>query len=124
MTPQWRASVQSPRVAGHGYPTYSHGVSTPLADGVGLRLTQFGTWLLSWLVRGGLLRSGVPLAGLLHRGAVLVGDNSYYDTLLQYAQNGIALPAEHADRAFDRARLRVTAQAATAREAAKAGAVA
>jgi nitrite reductase (NADH) large subunit len=25
-------------------------------------------------------------------GAVLVGDNSYYDTLLQYAQNGIALP--------------------------------
>ena len=29
-------------------------------------------------------------------GAVLVGDNSYYDTLLQYAQNGIALPAEPA----------------------------
>ncbi|KZX51869.1 Nitrite reductase [NAD(P)H] [Stutzerimonas frequens] len=27
-------------------------------------------------------------------GAVLVGDNSYYDTLLQYAQNGIKLPAE------------------------------
>ncbi|MFK3969439.1 nitrite reductase large subunit NirB [Pseudomonas sp. NPDC087358] len=27
-------------------------------------------------------------------GAVLVGDNSYYDTLLQYAQNGIALPAD------------------------------
>ncbi|ATB64423.1 nitrite reductase large subunit NirB [Pseudomonas mosselii] len=26
-------------------------------------------------------------------GAVLVGDNSYYDTLLQYTQNGIALPA-------------------------------
>lgn len=25
-------------------------------------------------------------------GAVLVGDNSYYDTLLQYAQNGITLP--------------------------------
>lgn len=40
--------------------------------GVGLRVTQFGTWLLSWLVRGGLLRSGVPLAALLHRGAVLV----------------------------------------------------
>src|SRR5450830_780904 len=29
-------------------------------------------------------------------GAVLVGDNSYYDTLLQYMQNGIALPAEPA----------------------------
>ncbi|MEK1943477.1 MAG: nitrite reductase large subunit NirB [Pseudomonas sp.] len=27
-------------------------------------------------------------------GAVLVGDNSYYDTLLQYVQNGIALPAD------------------------------
>ena len=29
-------------------------------------------------------------------GAVLVGDNSYYDTLLQYAQNGITLPADPA----------------------------
>ena len=29
-------------------------------------------------------------------GAVLVGDNSYYDTLLQYMQNSIALPAEPA----------------------------
>jgi len=29
-------------------------------------------------------------------GAVLVGDNSYYDTLLQYVQNGIALPADPA----------------------------
>src|SRR5690606_28222761 len=27
-------------------------------------------------------------------GAVLVGDNSYYDTLLQYAQNGIKLPED------------------------------
>ncbi|SFC63538.1 nitrite reductase (NADH) large subunit [Pseudomonas citronellolis] len=27
-------------------------------------------------------------------GAVLVGDNSYYDTLLQYVQNGIPLPAD------------------------------
>lgn len=29
-------------------------------------------------------------------GAVLVGDNSYYDTLLQYVQNAIALPADPA----------------------------
>ncbi|KTT49040.1 nitrite reductase [Pseudomonas oryzihabitans] len=29
-------------------------------------------------------------------GAVLVGDNSYYDTLLQYAQNGIPLPQDPA----------------------------
>lgn len=29
-------------------------------------------------------------------GAVLVGDNSYYDGLLQYAQNGIRLPADPA----------------------------
>lgn len=27
-------------------------------------------------------------------GAVLIGDNSYYDTLLQYAQNGIKLPLD------------------------------
>lgn len=29
-------------------------------------------------------------------GAVLVGDNSYYDTLLQYVQNGLAAPADPA----------------------------
>lgn len=29
-------------------------------------------------------------------GAVLVGDNRYYDTLLQYVQNAIALPADPA----------------------------
>lgn len=40
--------------------------------GVGLRVTQFGTWLLSWLVRAGLLRSAVPLAGFLRKGAVLL----------------------------------------------------
>ncbi|HSC84260.1 MAG TPA: saccharopine dehydrogenase NADP-binding domain-containing protein, partial [Pseudomonas sp.] len=44
--------------------------SVRFSAGVGLRATQFGTWLLSWLVRGGLLRSGVPLAGFLRRGAV------------------------------------------------------
>lgn len=44
--------------------------SVRFSAGVGLRVTQFGTWLLSWLVRGGLLRSGVPLAGFLRRGAV------------------------------------------------------
>jgi len=36
----------------------------------------------------------VDAAGRQVIGAVLVGDNSYYDTLLQYLQNGIALPAE------------------------------
>lgn len=40
--------------------------------GVGLRLTQFGTWALSWLVRSGLLRSAVPLTDFLHRRAVSV----------------------------------------------------
>lgn len=29
-------------------------------------------------------------------GAVLIGDNSYYDTLLQYMQNAITLPSEPA----------------------------
>ncbi|MEO4049260.1 saccharopine dehydrogenase NADP-binding domain-containing protein [Pseudomonas sp. CAU 1711] len=46
--------------------------SVRFSAGVGLRLTQFGTWALSWLVRAGLLRSAVPLARLLHRGAVAV----------------------------------------------------
>lgn len=46
--------------------------SVRFSAGVGLRVTQFGTWLLSWLVRGGLLRSGVPLATFLRRGAVLL----------------------------------------------------
>jgi nitrite reductase (NADH) large subunit len=36
----------------------------------------------------------VDASGTRVLGAVLVGDNSYYDTLLQYAQNGIALPAD------------------------------
>lgn len=53
------------------FPTRYPGVrSVRFSAGVGLRVTQFGTWLLSWLVRGGLLRSGVPLAGFLRRGAV------------------------------------------------------
>ncbi|MCW2270242.1 nitrite reductase large subunit NirB [Pseudomonas sp. JUb96] len=38
----------------------------------------------------------VDASGKRVLGAVLVGDNSYYDTLLQYAQNGIALPADPA----------------------------
>ncbi|WP_028684053.1 nitrite reductase large subunit NirB [Pseudomonas chlororaphis] len=38
----------------------------------------------------------VDASGKQVLGAVLVGDNSYYDTLLQYMQNGIALPAEPA----------------------------
>ena len=40
--------------------------------GVGLRLTQFGTWALSWLVRSGLLRSAVALTDFLYRRAVSV----------------------------------------------------
>lgn len=46
--------------------------SVRFSAGVGLRVTQFGTWLLSWLVRGGLLRSAVPLAAFLRKGAVLL----------------------------------------------------
>lgn len=36
----------------------------------------------------------VDASGSKVLGAVLVGDNSYYDTLLQYAQNGLPLPAD------------------------------
>jgi nitrite reductase (NADH) large subunit len=38
----------------------------------------------------------VDASGTQVLGAVLVGDNSYYDSLLQYAQNGIKLPADPA----------------------------
>lgn len=38
----------------------------------------------------------VDASGTHVLGAVLVGDNSYYDTLLQYCHNGIALPADPA----------------------------
>ena len=38
----------------------------------------------------------VDASGKRVLGAVLVGDNSYYDTLLQYVQNGIALPVDPA----------------------------
>jgi saccharopine dehydrogenase-like NADP-dependent oxidoreductase len=40
--------------------------------GVGLRITQWGTWLLSGLVRARLLSSAAPLAPLLRRAAVLL----------------------------------------------------
>ena len=45
---------------------------------------------------GSYRRLVVSADGKTVLGAVLVGDNSYYDTLLQYVQNGIALPADPA----------------------------
>jgi len=38
--------------------------------GLGLRLTQFGTWCLSWLVRARLLKNAADLSNGLHRLAV------------------------------------------------------
>ena len=46
--------------------------------------------------RSAYRRLVVDATGKRVLGAVLVGDNSYYDTLLQYVQNGIALPADPA----------------------------
>jgi nitrite reductase (NADH) large subunit len=46
--------------------------------------------------KAGYRRLVVDADGKKVIGAVLVGDNSYYDTLLQYVQNGIALPADPA----------------------------
>ncbi|MDO8332513.1 MAG: saccharopine dehydrogenase NADP-binding domain-containing protein [Pseudomonas sp.] len=55
------------------FPTRYSGVRTVrFSAGVGLRITQFGTWLLSGLVRAGLLGSAVPLAPWLHRAAVML----------------------------------------------------
>ncbi|WP_222130012.1 nitrite reductase large subunit NirB [Bordetella genomosp. 13] len=47
-------------------------------------------------VNAGYRRLVVSADGKRVLGAVLVGDNSYYDTLLQYVQNGIAPPADPA----------------------------
>ncbi|SED54028.1 assimilatory nitrite reductase (NAD(P)H) large subunit precursor [Pseudomonas mohnii] len=44
----------------------------------------------------GYRRLVVDATGKRVLGAVLIGDNSYYDTLLQYMQNAIALPSEPA----------------------------
>ena len=69
--PRWVANCDIPDL--QLFPQRYPGVrSVRFSAGVGLRLTQFGTWALSWLVRGGLLRSAVPLTGFLHRRAVAV----------------------------------------------------
>ena len=55
------------------FPARYPGVHTVrFSAGVGLRITQFGTWLLSGLVRARVLRSAVPLAPWLRRAAVLL----------------------------------------------------
>lgn len=68
---RWTANCDIPDL--ELFPARYPGVgSVRFSAGVGLRVTQWGTWLLSWLVRGGLLRSAVPLAAWLRRGAVLL----------------------------------------------------
>ncbi len=44
--------------------------SVRFSAGTGLKVTLFGTWLLSWAVRARLLRNAVSLAPLLHRLAI------------------------------------------------------
>jgi saccharopine dehydrogenase-like NADP-dependent oxidoreductase len=69
--PRWVANCDIPDL--QLFPARYPGVrSVRFSAGVGLRLTQFGTWALAWLVRAGLLRSAVPLTHFLHRRAVSV----------------------------------------------------
>lgn len=69
--PRWVANCDIPDL--ELFPARYAGVrSVRFSAGVGLRLTQFGTWGLSWLVRSGLLRSALPLTNFLHRRAVSV----------------------------------------------------
>lgn len=69
--PRWVANCDIPDL--QLFPGRYPGVrEVRFSAGVGLRLTQFGTWALSWLVRSGLLRSAVPLTDFLHRRAVSV----------------------------------------------------
>lgn len=49
------------------------GVSTVrFSAGVGLKVSQFGTWALSWLVRAKLLDSAASMARVLHRAGTLL----------------------------------------------------
>lgn len=66
---RWMASCDIPDL--DVFPARYRGVrSVRFSAGTGLRLTQFGTWLLSWLVRAGLVRNAASLAPLLHSLAV------------------------------------------------------
>ncbi|WP_068826899.1 saccharopine dehydrogenase family protein [Pseudomonas sp. BMS12] len=67
--PRWVANCDIPdlQLFAARYPSVR---TVRFSAGVGLRITQFGTWALSWLVRFGLLRSAVPLTHFLHRRAV------------------------------------------------------
>lgn len=69
--PRWVANCDIPdlQLFPQRYPDVR---SVRFSAGVGLRVTQFGTWALSGLVRSGLLRSAVPLTAFLHRRAVSV----------------------------------------------------
>jgi len=68
---RWLANCDVPDL--QLFPARYPGVrSVRFSAGTGLRLTQFGTWALAWLVRAGLLRSAVPLSGFLHRRALSV----------------------------------------------------
>ncbi|MDG9929602.1 MULTISPECIES: saccharopine dehydrogenase NADP-binding domain-containing protein [unclassified Pseudomonas] len=67
--PRWVANCDIPDL--ELFPQRYPGVrEVRFSAGVGLLPTQFGTWALSWLVRAGLLRDAVPLAGFLQRRAV------------------------------------------------------
>lgn len=55
------------------FPARYVGVRTVrFSAGVGLKPSQFGTWLLSWLVRAKLLRNADALAGMLRKAGVLL----------------------------------------------------
>lgn len=55
------------------FPLRYFGVShVSFSAGVGLKTTQFGTWIFSWLVRVGLIRQPQKFSKILHKGAVLM----------------------------------------------------
>lgn len=64
MGPRWMVNCDVPdlELFPQRYPSVQ---TVRFSAGVGLRLTQFGTWMLSWLVRSRLLPTALPLAPLL-----------------------------------------------------------
>ncbi|MGH8455070.1 MAG: saccharopine dehydrogenase family protein, partial [Nevskiales bacterium] len=66
---RWLANCDIPDL--ELFPARYPGVrSVRFQAGLGLRVTQFGTWALSWLVRAGLIKSLSGLAPLLRRLAI------------------------------------------------------
>ncbi len=55
------------------FPEYYKGVNTvTFSAGTGLKLTHYGTWLFSWLIRWGIIRKPQKYATVLHKNSLML----------------------------------------------------